>query len=274
MSQRVLVSMAVAVGLVLGCAAQASAQMPVRVGGDIKEPRRTKDVKPVYPQIAQQANVQGIVILEIIIGEDGKVREARVLRPVPLLDQAALDAVLQWEYTPTLLNGQPVPLVMTVTVSFTLGGGQTAPREVAPDPLVMQRPSAFSDLLDTAKQYRERGLLNEAEATLQRALAALQAERAQNAAASAPVRVGATIKEPVKVKHVVPTFPPGTPAGVTVAEIIIGVDGRVTDVKVLRPTSADADAAAVAAIRQWVFAPTYLNGVAVPVIMTVTVTRH
>jgi protein TonB len=65
--------------------------------------------------------VQGVVILEVIIGSDGKVQDARVLRSIPLLDQAAVDAVRQWEFTPTLLNGSPVPLVMTVTVQFTLG---------------------------------------------------------------------------------------------------------------------------------------------------------
>ena len=75
---------------------------------------------PVYPQIAQSARVQGIVIIEATIGPNGKVQNARVLRSIPLLDQAALDAVRQWEYTPTLLNGVPVPVIMTVTVNFTL----------------------------------------------------------------------------------------------------------------------------------------------------------
>jgi protein TonB len=92
----------------------------MRIGGQIKEPARTKYVPPVYPPIAQQAKIQGIVVIEAIIGTDGKVREARVLRPVPMLDQAALDAVRQWEYEPTLLAGKPVSVIMTVTVSFTL----------------------------------------------------------------------------------------------------------------------------------------------------------
>jgi protein TonB len=74
----------------------------------------------VYPPIAQQAKIQGAVVIEAIIDIDGKVREARVLRPLPMLDQAALDAVRQWEYEPTLLAGQPIAVVMTVTVTFTL----------------------------------------------------------------------------------------------------------------------------------------------------------
>ena len=93
---------------------------PVRVGGNIKPPTKTKDVRPVYPAIAQSARVQGVVIVEATIGPDGRVAEAKVLRSIPLLDAAALDAVKQWQFTPTLLNGTAVPVIMTVTVNFTL----------------------------------------------------------------------------------------------------------------------------------------------------------
>ena len=94
---------------------------PVRVGGAIKPPVKTRDVAPQYPSIAQSARVQGVVIIEATIGPDGLVQDARVLRSIPLLDNAALDAVRQWEFSPTLLNGVPVPVIMTVTVNFTLG---------------------------------------------------------------------------------------------------------------------------------------------------------
>jgi protein TonB len=93
---------------------------PVRVGGNIKPPTKTRDIRPTYPAIAQSARVQGIVIIEATIGPSGKVTDAKVLRSIPLLDQAALDAVRQWEFTPTTLNGVPVPVIMTVTVQFTL----------------------------------------------------------------------------------------------------------------------------------------------------------
>ena len=94
---------------------------PVRVGGEIREPKKIRDVKPYYPPEAQAAGVQGIVIMEAVIDRDGYVRDARVLRSVPILDQAATDAVRQWQFTPTLLNGVPVEVIMTVTVNFTLG---------------------------------------------------------------------------------------------------------------------------------------------------------
>ena len=96
------------------------ASAPVRVGGNIKPPNKVKDVRPIYPPIAQSARVSGVVIIEATIGADGKVKDAKVLRSIPLLDQAAVDAVKQWQFTPTLLNGVPVPVIMTVTVNFTL----------------------------------------------------------------------------------------------------------------------------------------------------------
>jgi protein TonB len=95
-------------------------QQAVRVGGQIKEPKKLKNVNPAYPDIAKQARVQGVVILECTISPQGKVSEVKVLRGIPLLDQAAVDAVKQWVYTPTLLNGVPVPVIMTVTVNFKL----------------------------------------------------------------------------------------------------------------------------------------------------------
>ncbi len=95
-------------------------QQPLRVGRDIKEPKKLKNVPPVYPAVALQARVQGVVILECTISAQGKVTDVNVLRGIPLFEQAAIDAVKQWVYTPTLLNGVPVPVIMTVTVNFKL----------------------------------------------------------------------------------------------------------------------------------------------------------
>jgi protein TonB len=92
----------------------------VRVGGQIKEPKKLKNVNPAYPDIAKQARVQGVVILECTISPQGKVTDVKILRGIPLLDAAAIEAVKQWVYSPTLLNGVPVPVIMTVTVNFRL----------------------------------------------------------------------------------------------------------------------------------------------------------
>jgi TonB family protein len=93
---------------------------PVRVGGNVRVPTKVKDVKPVYPAVAQSARVQGVVILEALVDEAGNVANARILRSIPLLDSAALEAVSQWHFTPTELNGRPVAVVMTVTANFAL----------------------------------------------------------------------------------------------------------------------------------------------------------
>jgi len=76
----------------------------------------------VYPATAIAARVSGAVIVEAVIGIDGSVRDAHIVRSIPLLDDAALAAVRQWRYTPTTLNGIPVPVVMTVSVRFEIGG--------------------------------------------------------------------------------------------------------------------------------------------------------
>ncbi len=93
---------------------------PVRVGGVIRQPQKIRTVDPVYSPMAQAARIQGLVIIEATIGADGRVMNARILRSLPMLDRSALDAVKQWEFTPTLLNGVPVPVIMTVVVNFTL----------------------------------------------------------------------------------------------------------------------------------------------------------
>jgi len=92
----------------------------MRAGGQIRAPQKIHDVPPVYPVIAQQARVEGLVILDAVIGTDGRVRDVRVLRSVALLDRAAVDAVRQWVFSPTLLNGTPVEVAMTITVQFRL----------------------------------------------------------------------------------------------------------------------------------------------------------
>ena len=92
----------------------------VRVGGNIKPPTKTHDARPAYPKAAKADHVQGVVILELRIGSDGSVVDAKVMRSIPLLDEAAVAAVRQWKYIPTLLNGAPVEVLMTVTVQFAL----------------------------------------------------------------------------------------------------------------------------------------------------------
>ena len=96
------------------------AQTLFRAGQGVKEPKRISGLPPEYPMIARNAHVEGVVMLEAVINERGEVGRIKVLRSAPLFDQAAINAVQQWRYTPTLLNGVPVSVLMTITVNFTL----------------------------------------------------------------------------------------------------------------------------------------------------------
>jgi protein TonB len=99
-------------------ARRVAATTPVRVGGAIRKPAKITDVTPLYPPIAKSARVGGTVQVELTVGRDGRVEHARVVKSVPLLDQAALDAVKQWTYRPTKVRNVAVPVVMDVAITF------------------------------------------------------------------------------------------------------------------------------------------------------------
>ncbi len=233
-----------------------TAQDPVRVGSGIKPPIKVKHVNPTYPQEAIDAKAQGIVVIEALINVDGEVAEAKVIRDVPLLSDSALQAVRQWRFTPTQVNGQTVPVIMTVTVSFRLGPDGT--------PVVTPPPTEPSD---------------EARAAFERELAARGIEPSNPPMPTwnpgdPPVRIGGQVKEPRKLKHVNPVYPAEAQSanvqGIVILEIRIDQDGHVTDARILRPVAL-LDQAALDAVLQWEFEPTLLSGQPVPVIMTVTV---
>jgi len=91
---------------------------PVRVGGDVREPRPVRMIPPVYPPLARAARVAGMVTLEATLTVQGTVEEIKVISGHPLLVEAAIAAVKQWQYEPTLLNGTPVPVILTARVRF------------------------------------------------------------------------------------------------------------------------------------------------------------
>jgi protein TonB len=93
---------------------------PLLVIGTFMGSKLIRRVEPDYPHIARRARISGVVILRVQVTEEGIVSDVRVLSGHPLLNQAALDAVSQWRYSPTLLNGEPVPITGTVTVIFKL----------------------------------------------------------------------------------------------------------------------------------------------------------
>jgi protein TonB len=88
------------------------------VGGNVQQANIIEQVRPVYPPLAKQARIQGVVVLEAVIGKDGTIQNLRVITGHPLLIQAAQNAVGQWRYKPTMLNNEPVEVVTTITVNF------------------------------------------------------------------------------------------------------------------------------------------------------------
>jgi protein TonB len=110
-------------GVVGGLPSEAPPPPPpavVRIGGNIRAPKLMNDVKPVFPELALQARLSGLVILEAHVGTDGRVQSVRILRGAPIFDDAAIEAVKQWRYQPLLLNGVPTEFILTVTVSFNV----------------------------------------------------------------------------------------------------------------------------------------------------------
>ena len=100
---------------------------PLRIGGGIRPPTKVADVAPVYPPEAQEARVQGVVVMELTLSRTGEVSDVEVLRSTPLLDEAAVAAVRQWRYEPTLVDGEPVSILMTVTMNFRLRDDEERP---------------------------------------------------------------------------------------------------------------------------------------------------
>jgi TonB family protein len=92
----------------------------VRVGGSIREPKKKYDVRPIYPSAARASGAEGVVTIEAIITRDGTVSQARITGSSSLFDDSAIGAVRQWQFTPTLLNGMPVEVLMTVTVNYRI----------------------------------------------------------------------------------------------------------------------------------------------------------
>jgi protein TonB len=101
-------------------APKAATPQRIRVGGNVQQANLIRKVQPVYPPLAKQARIQGTVRFTAIIGKDGTIQNLQLVTGHPLLVEAARQAVSQWQYKPTLLNGEPVEVVTQIDVNFTL----------------------------------------------------------------------------------------------------------------------------------------------------------
>jgi TonB family protein len=104
-----------------------SLRQPIKVGGEVQASKLIRKVEPVYPELAKRAHIQGRVVLSVTVDEEGNVSDVKVTGGHPILDEAARAAVSRWKYSPTLLNGEPVPVNFVVTVIFSFtASGETA----------------------------------------------------------------------------------------------------------------------------------------------------
>jgi periplasmic protein TonB len=99
----------------------ATPSAPMRVGGSVQMAKLIRKVIPEYPRLAKEARISGVVNLIGTIAKDGTIRNLQLVGGHPMLARAAMDAVEQWVYEPTLLNGEPVEVIAPIEVSFTLG---------------------------------------------------------------------------------------------------------------------------------------------------------
>ena len=212
---------------------------PFRIGSDLERPTRTNNVAPIYPQAAQDAGIEGVVILETVISATGQVTDVNVLRSVDAtVDEAAVVAARQWVYSPTLRNGVAVPVILTETVNFVLDNARAGAGDVRTAP--PDRPASPSPT-----------------------------------APAGPIPVGGNIERPTRINDVAPLYPQVAQEagieGMVILQTEIATNGRVNNVTVLRSVDPILDEAAIAAARQWTYSPTLQNGVAVSVLMTETV---
>lgn len=223
-------------------------QIPPKLVNPILRRKLVHRVMPIYPVEAKRAGIEGKVVLSALIGKDGRVRKLRYVSGPPLLVRPSIDAVRQWVYPPTLLNGKPVEVQTKITVTYTLGGimagSAPAPSFSTERPAPPPRGSSAERPIPT--QPLGRGT----------------------------VRVGPQVEAAKLIRQVMPVYPSAAKRagiqGTVTLRALIDRDGRVERVLyVSGPT--ELVGSAMAAVRQWEYKPTLLNGKPVKVETQITV---
>ena len=239
--------------------AAAPKREPIRIGGNVAESKLIRRVEPIYPDLALRARVQGMVVLTVTINEEGFVSGLKVVSGNPLLREAAIDAVKQWHYSPTLLNGEPVPVVATVTVAFKLKGGDdgTVRNSTSEDPAgeVLQKRSVpgAETVMPMAGQYAN----------------------PEQAPRRTSFIVNGDVLESKLIRRVNPVYPEEAKKerleGIVCLTVTVNEEGFVSGIIAGPDNYEILENAAIEAVKQWRYSPTYRNGDAVPVTGAVTV---
>jgi TonB family protein len=241
-------------------------------GGKVMPPKLVKEVEPIYPPEARKAGVEGVVILEATTDLYGRIANVKVLRSIPALDQAAMDAVKQWVYEPMIIDGKPRPVVFTVTVSFKLDG--------------QKKPSVggvlggvYGEVSSGVSGGVQGGVAGGVEGGVKGGVAGgvsggvVSAQERQKFEGDA-VRAVGDIQPPSLIKEVPPRYPEvarqARVEGTVILEAKTDEQGNVVDTRILRSIPL-LDQAAIEAVKQWKYEPLTIGGKTRKVLFTVTV---
>ncbi len=230
----------------------------IKAGTDkVKPPKLIREVEPVYPEAARKAGVQGTVIIEATTDTYGRVAAVKVLRSIPLLDQAAVDALKQWVYEPMVIDGKPRPVVFTVTMRFNLDD--------------KKKPQVEGGVSGGVAGGVRGGVVGGVEGGVAGGIAGAKDIKQFEGDA---VRAVGDVKPPKLVKMVQPVYPKAAKEahieGIVIVEAKADEKGDVIDARVLRSIPA-LDQAAIDAVRQWKYEPMVIDGKPQKVVFTVTV---
>jgi TonB family protein len=248
----------------------------LKTGEKVKPPKLVKQVDPIYPKEAAKAGVEGVVIMEVTTDTYGRIAAVKVLRSIPLLDQAAIDAVKQWVYEPMIINGQPQPVVFTVTVRFNLdkdnkpvGAGVVG--GVKGGVATGVGGGVAAGVEGGVKGGVSGGIESGVVGGVSGGVAGAQDLKALDRDA---VRAVGEVKPPKLIKQVSPVYPEEARKagveGIVILEAKADEEGNVVDARVLRSISA-LDQAALDAVKQWKYEPMIIGGKPRKVVFTVTV---
>ncbi|MCX6573954.1 MAG: energy transducer TonB [Candidatus Aminicenantes bacterium] len=228
----------------------------LKSGEKVKPPKLIKEVAPVYPEAAKKGGVEGLVILEATTDNYGRVASVKILRGDPLLGQAAVEALKQWVYEPMIIDGNPRPVVFSVTMRFRLDE--------------KNKPEVSGAVGGVAGGV-EGGVEGGVAGGVQGGVAGIEDQKRFEGDA---VRAVGDVKPPKLVKQVDPVYPDEARKagveGVVILEAKADEQGNVVDARILRSV-APLDQAALAAVKQWKYEPLLIGGKARKVLFTVTV---
>lgn len=214
----------------------------LKSGEKVKPPKLVREVKPVYPEAARKAGIEGVVILEATTDTYGRVASVKILRGDPLLGQAAVEALEQWVYEPMVINGKPKPVVFTVTMRFTLDGKNKPEVSGVAGGVELKDGGGKAKMLEKF--------------------------------AAGAVKAEGAIEPPKLIKETMPVYPEAARLarvqGVVILSVRADEAGKVIDAMVLRSIPL-LDQAAIDAVKQWVYEPMIKDGKPVSVVFTVTV---